>query len=380
MWWRVLAAVRTGDPDHRCAAVPGRGYFLVALALLHLDDSRDPTGRRCPTRSSDSLARFTFSVDSANLVTTMPASSIPLSVDPTPRNLGSGSLSCFPISYGCWRFAGTDVATARAKIEAALECGINLIDTADCYGKPFGASEALLGEVFNETPGLRDRVVLATKGGVVPGVPYDSSATHLRAAAEASLTRLRVDVLDLYQIHRPDFLGHPARIAEVLTDLRESGKIRAAGVSNYTPAQSRALQAHLDFPLVTQQPEFSCWHHAPLHDGVLDLCMESHMTPLAWSPLAGGRLGLDLAAARQQPAGDRWTALLDQLDQLASAQETTRIAVALAWVMLHPSGAIPIIGTQRIERIQESVTALDVTMTRAQWNNILVAAAGEPLP
>lgn len=317
-------------------------------------------------------------------------SSAPRSHAPRPlsaalRPLGRSALRSAPIAYGCWRFAGTDERSARAKLDAALELGINLFDLADIYGSgqggaDFGGAEALFGRALALAPGLRDGMLIATKGGIVPGVPYDSSAAHLRAAAEASLRRLGVEVVDLYQIHRPDFLAHPAEIAEVLTALRAEGKIREVGVSNYTPAQFSALQAHLPFPIATHQPEFSCWRHGPLRDGVLDQCLERRVAPLAWSPLAGGVLGHSAAEARQQPGGERLAALLEVLDRIAGQQETSRSAVALAWVMAHPARPIPIIGTQRVERMRECADALRVRLSRTEWNAILVAAQGERLP
>ncbi len=307
-----------------------------------------------------------------------------LAVDPSRRTLGSSALTCAPIAYGLWRFAGTDVKTARAKVETALELGIDLFDHADIYGcdggGSFGDAEALFGQVLTEAPELRERMVLATKGGIVLGVPYDSSAQYLRSAVEASLTRLCVDVIDLYQIHRPDFLAHPAEIAGVLTALREEGKIREVGVSNYTASQFSALQAHLPFPIVTHQPEFSAWRNGPLRDGVLDQCMERGVTPLAWSPFGGGVLGLTSEEALRQPHGDRLAALLERLDAVAEPQGVSRSAVALAWAMIHPSGVIPILGTQRLERLRECMGALEVRMSRSDWNQILEAAQGERLP
>lgn len=298
------------------------------------------------------------------------------------RRLGGSDLEVGPIAYGCWRLAGPDagdagraVDAARTRIETALECGMTLIDTADVYGLDhggpgFGAAESLLGQVLAEAPELRDRMVLATKGGIVPGVPYDSSPAHLRAACEASLRRLGVDVVDLYQIHRPDLLAHPAEVAEVLVELRASGKVRELGVSNFTPAQLAALQAHLgDVPIVTVQPELSLLHLDPLDDGVLDAALAGGQTPLAWSPLAGGRLA----------SGDAPDALLRALDQLAEQAAVTRTAIALAWVMAHPSGAIPIIGTQRPEHIREAAAAAQVRLSRADWY-ALTAAAGRELP
>jgi predicted oxidoreductase len=287
-----------------------------------------------------------------------------------------------PIAYGCWRFAGTDVATARAKIETALDVGMTLIDTADIYGYDgsapapgggFGAAEELLGRVLGETPGLRDRMVLATKGGITPPVPYDSSPTYLRDACEASLRRLGVETIDLYQIHRPDLLAHPAEVAAALDELVASGKVRAIGVSNHTVAQTRALQAHLETTLVSTQPEFSPLALDPIVDGTFDHAMETGLVPLAWSPLAGGRLA-------GEPDDERPRAIADVCDQLADEHGVSRSAILLAWAIRHPAGVVPILGTQQIERIRECARATDVDLTADQWYEILVAGRGEPMP
>lgn len=307
-----------------------------------------------------------------------------LSLEPKLRPLGRSTIFCFPIAYGCWRFAGTDVRVAREKVETALELGINLFDHADIYGTRgsggFGDAEALFGKVLADAPGLRARMVIATKGGIIPGVPYDSSGPYLRRAVEASLRRLGIDVIDLYQIHRPDFLAHPMEVAEVLTTLRTEGKIREVGVSNYAPSQFNALQAHLPFTITTHQPELSCLAYGALRDGVLDQCLEKRVTPLAWSPLAGGSLGLDPGEARTREGGARLVRVIEALDRVAVAQEVPRSAVALAWVMAHPSRAIPILGTQRLDRMREGLAAFRVKLTRADWNAILVASQGERLP
>ena len=307
-----------------------------------------------------------------------------LKINASPRTIGRSELASFPLAYGCWRFAGTDVKTARAKVETALELGFNLFDNADVYGcdggGSFGDAEKLFGEVLADAPNLREKMLIATKGGIVLGVPYDSSASYIRSAVEASLRRLQIETIDLYQIHRPDFLGNPEELAEILTTLRGEGKIREVGVSNYTPSQFRALQAHLSFPMISRQPEFSCWKHEILRDGTLDQCLEYKTTPLVWSPLAGGLLAADYDTAQSADRSGRLVSLLKCLDEIAQKQEVSRSAVALAWLMVHPSGVIPIIGTQNLERIKDSVSALRVTLSRTDWNNILVAAQGEPLP
>lgn len=302
----------------------------------------------------------------------------PLVIRSDPRALGA-SMRVFPIAFGCWRFAGTPVGDARRKIEAALEAGIDLFDHADIYGGD-GAAEALFGHVLAEAPSLRQRMVIATKGGIVPGVPYDSGAAHLAAACEGSLKRLRIDGIDLYQIHRPDLLTHPHELAGVLDRLRREGKIREVGVSNFTPAQFDALQRHLPFPIAAHQPEFSAFALAPLRDGVLDQCMARDVTPLAWSPLARGLLGLPVAAARNEVDGARLASLLEKLDALAAREEVARSAVALAWILAHPSRPVPILGTQRAERIRESLGAFRVRLSRHDWYAVLEASQGERLP
>ena len=281
-----------------------------------------------------------------------------------------------PIAYGQWRFTDEDLSAGQALLETALESGMNLIDTADVYGFDWGGTgygqvEEILGRILASSPGLRERIVLATKGGIAPPTPYDSSPKYLRSACEASLSRLQVDVIDLYQIHRPDLFAHPADVAITLNSLREEGKIREVGVSNHTPAQVAALQAHLEFPIVSNQPEFSAVTLAPMRDGTLDQCMELMITPMAWSPLAGGRLatGDDLPAE-----------LLAVLDRLADREGVDRSQIALAFVLAHPSAPIAIIGSQNADRIRSSNAALAVTLDRDDVYAIFQASEGVPLP
>lgn len=276
-----------------------------------------------------------------------------------------------------WRFGGDDVSLARLRVEAALETGITFFDTADIYGpdngEAFGAAEALLGRVFRDAPSLRDHMVLASKAGIRMGVPYDSSKRYLTEACEASLERLGVDHLDLFQLHRPDLMTHPSEVAEALVSLREAGKIREAGVSNHTVAQTAALQAWLPFPLASHQPEFSALCPTPLEDGVLDQAMERRMVVMAWSPLAGGRLA--------RPTEDaRINRVHAALDRLAAREGVSRAAVAYAWVMAHPSRAVPIVGTQDPARIREAGEALKVRLDRKDWYDVLVASRGVPMP
>ncbi|MDA3031723.1 MAG: aldo/keto reductase [Actinomycetota bacterium] len=296
-------------------------------------------------------------------------------VDASPRTLGSLP-AVGPLSFGLWRYTNTDVAAAQGVLEAALDAGMNLIDNADVYGfdwggTGFGQVEEILGTVLAAAPTLRDRMVLASKGGIMPPLPYDSSPAYLRSACEASLTRMGIDVIDLYQIHRPDMYAHPADVASALSELRDAGKIREVGISNHTPAQVAALQAHLDFPIVANQPEFSASHLEPLRDGTLDQCMQLDITPLAWSPLAGGSLATGDGVKPE---------LLAVLDQLAERESVERGHIAMAFVLAHPSKPIAIVGSQNLDRLAASVTALDVQLDRSDVYAIVQASEGMPLP
>ena len=295
---------------------------------------------------------------------------------PDSRPLGKSGLAVSPIAWGMWRFAGRSAAEGRALIDAVFEAGVTLFDTADIYGfdgsSGFGDAEALLGEIFAEDPSLRARMVLATKGGITPPVPYDSSTLYLTAALEASLRRLKTDHVDLYQIHRPDILAHPQEVARTLEAMVASGKVRAIGVSNHTIEQHRALAKFLTIPLASTQPEVSPLAIEPIEGGLFDLAMAEDMAVLAWSPLGGGRVG--------DPQDDRARAVCAALDVVAEEAGVSRAAAAYSWIMAHPARAIPIVGTQNAARIAEIPDAFKCRWTRQRWYDVLVASRGERLP
>lgn len=295
--------------------------------------------------------------------------------------LGSSGLRVAPLGWGMWRLAEPAEASPRERVEAALEAGCTLFDTADVYGyrhgSGFGTAELLLGKVLHEAPRLRDSLVLATKAGIIPPVPYDSSAEHLIAACEASLERLGVEYIDLYQIHRPDLLAHPGEVAQALERLRRAGKIRAAGVSNYSAAQFEALAGHLPFALASVQNELSALAIEGLTDGTLDAAMRRGTAVIAWSPLAQGRLATSQGALSDSPRTDR---VIAALEAIARRDGTSRTAVAYAWIMAHPARPVPLIGSQSPARIREARNAYAVHLTREDWYRILVAARGARMP
>lgn len=291
-----------------------------------------------------------------------------------PRSLGpAGDVG--PIGFGCWRLVGDD-ATNISAVEAALDLGFTLVDNADVYGldwggSGFGACEEALGRVLAAKPSLRDRMVLATKAGIVPGVPYDSSPGHLVSACEASLRRMGVDHVDLFQIHRPDHYAHPLGIAEAFADLHGRGLVRAFGVSNHSVHQTETLAAVLEVPLVSTQPEFSAVHLHPMRDGTLDQCLRLGLVPLAWSALAGGRL----ATGEGVPEN-----LISALDDIARREQVTRAAVAIAFVLVHPTSPVALVGTQSPERMREIAAATAVSLDRTDLYRIVQASDGAQLP
>lgn len=301
-----------------------------------------------------------------------------LPLPPAFRQLGHSGIAVSPIAWGMWRLAenGRTPADAAKLVQAALDAGINFLDTADIYGfdgsAGFGDAEALLGEVLAAEPALRERMILATKGGILPPLPYDQSADYLRKAIDDSLARLKVDVIDLWQIHRPDILAHPYEVARVLDDAVSSGKVRALGVSNFTKDQIAALNHFLGEKLATTQPEISPLRIDCFENGELDQAMMLGLTPMAWSPLGGGRL------ASPQTVRDK--AVADALDAVAQAQGVSRTVAAYSWLMAHPAGIVPIIGSQQAARIAEGAEALKVRWNRQDWYAVLVAARGERLP
>lgn len=276
------------------------------------------------------------------------------------------------IAYGCWRFATNPVGDADRLIRTALDAGITAIDTADIYDldapSGFGGAEVVLGEVLKADPSLRDQMVLLTKGGIDAKRPYDSSRSYLMNALDASLERLQVDHVDLYQIHRPDLTVSMADLAETLDGMVTTGKVGAVGVSNFTLAQTRALIAHLKAPLATLQPEFSPLHQDPITDGTLDLADELSATVLAWSPLGGGRLFSEGGPVQ------------DVVNRIAKDNNLTPTQIALGFIQTVGAHVVPIVGTQTPARIVEAAKAADLTLDGRDFYDIVEAYRGVGMP
>ncbi len=307
------------------------------------------------------------------------------------------------IALGCMGLAGTwnpaevgpeHKRKAIAAFEAALEAGITFYDHADIYGST--ACESIFKECLAAVPGSREKIFIATKVGIRSGY-YDHSAEYVRSSLRGSLARMGIDCADLYQLHRPDPLTHPAETAAVLDDMVAEGLIKTVGISNYYPQQTLALQKYLKAPIVSNQISISLLRLDPIYegaaggtatseaatcdagDGVLDQCLELGITPLSYSPLGGGWL-----SGRREVSGDTNPAVkrtLDALREMAPAYgSATPGQLALAWLLAHPAKIIPLVGSNDPAHIHEAAGAANITLSRTDWYKLWTAARGAPVP
>lgn len=287
------------------------------------------------------------------------------------------------LAYGAWRLLdegrSADVQRTLALIETCLDCGITTFDHADIYGA-YRCEEAF-GAALRARPGLRQRMELVTKCGIMlvnPARPqtrikhYDYSRQHIIASVERSLSNLATDYLDVLLLHRPSPLLDPDEVAEALTLLMTQGKVRHAGVSNFTPSQFDALASRMSRPLVTNQVELHPLRLEPFLDGTLDQCVQRRISPMAWSPMAGGRL-----AKGEGEAETRVRAVLSTLCRQYGAELDQ---IVYAWLLRHPAKIIPMLGTQRPERITSAVRALSLKMDTQDWFAVWSASSGAPVP
>lgn len=278
--------------------------------------------------------------------------------------------------YGMWRLgddADTSPAHVQAKVEACLQQGITTMDQADIYGGY--TAEAIFGAALRQAPHLRDQIQIVTKCDIIAPAGrhsgarvkyYDTSAAHISASVEASLRDMATDHIDVLLIHRPDPLINPDETGAELDRLVTSGKVRAVGVSNFRPFDMDLLQSRMSTRLVTNQIEISLMAHDALTNGDLAYLHQHKIAPMAWSPLAGGAL--------QTAAPDGLRARLEALGTEANADWS---AVAIAWLLHHPAGILPVLGTNSLGRIARISDALRVPMDRQTWFELYTLARGQ---
>ena len=286
------------------------------------------------------------------------------------------------IALGCMRLRdwGLSSSGLRRRIEECVELGVTTFDHADIYGDY--SCEELFGEALSGIPRIRPRIQLVTKCGIVlvsprgPGASikhYDTSGKHIVESAENSLRRLRTDYIDLLLIHRPDPMIDVDEVAEAFAGLRDSGKVRYFGVSNFTHGQFDLLASRMPFPLVTNQVECSVLETAAFTDGTIEACTRRRIAPMAWSPLGGG----ELFTGRSE----RVKRIRKALEEVAGRPGEQAVEeTALAWLLRHPAGIAPVIGTGKLERIERAVRSLQIEISREDWFRIWTASQGRDVP
>jgi predicted oxidoreductase len=277
------------------------------------------------------------------------------------------------IVAGAWRWNAASGADVDNLINTSLDAGITSFDHADIYGDY--ENQKIFGATVKKNPSLRKKIQLISKCGIRltsskhPDVRikhYDTSKEHILRSVDNILLELGTDYLDLLLIHRPDPLLDPEEVSETFGLLRQNGKVLHFGVSNFSPTQFEMLQKYLPFPLVTNQIEFSLDKLGPLYDGTFDCLLKYETCPMVYSPLGAGKL---VAGTSTHPLWSR-----------KDKYNATETQLALAWLLSHPSKMFPVIGTTKAERIRESAAAVDITLERQDWFEMLKVATGTDVP
>ncbi len=294
----------------------------------------------------------------------------------------SKGLKLSRIVHGQWRLKEWDLSQQQLLklIEQAMELGVTSFDHADIYGNY--SCEEIFGEALAKKKKLRQHMQLITKCGIrlksdknpLQKIKYyDFSYEHIVSSAERSLVNLKTDHIDLLLLHRPSPFIDPGEVAKAFDHLQTSGKVLFFGVSNFTPGQHSMLAAHLDMPLVTNQVEISPYCLEHFDNGNMDHFLTHEIKPMAWSPLGGGKL-----PDPQDEKGQRLFNVINEVARESGVDVPEKIIYS--WLLKHPAGIIPVVGTGKVERIKHATDALNVEISLEQWFRIYNASKGADLP
>ena len=283
---------------------------------------------------------------------------------------------------GYWRLADWDMTTSQliGFIQSHIDKEITTVDHADIYGDY--RCEGLFGQAMRQAPELRSQLRIVSKCGIAlcsSQYPerqlnhYNTSAKHIHFSVENSLRHLNTDHIDVMLIHRPDHLMDADVVAEAFNDLQRSGKVGQFGVSNFTPQQQDLLQSRLVSPLVTNQVEINPMSLGVFENGTLEHLQMHRVRPMAWSPLAGGRVLTD-----NSPRAVRVRAMLTTVGK--ELGDFTLSQMVFAWIRHLPTQPMVVLGSGKTERISEALGATDIQMSPEQWYRIWVAATGTNVP
>lgn len=286
------------------------------------------------------------------------------------------------IIHGYWRCADWKLSTKELNIliNQVIDLGINTFDHADIYGNY--SCEKLFGDALAINKEIRNKIKIITKCGIKPVSnkfpdrnikTYDYSKNHLISSVEQSLINFRTDTIDLLLLHRPSPLLNPEEVAEAFSELKRAGKVLQFGVSNFNSNEFEMLDSIVETKLITNQLELSAFHLAHFNNGTLNSLQKNNRIPMAWSPLAGGKIAISV-----DEKGKRISKVLNEIAWELNC--TTPEIIALAWLFKHPSKIIPILGSSKIERIRMATNALDIKLSNEQWFRIYNASSGVDLP
>lgn len=277
------------------------------------------------------------------------------------------------MKWGRWG-SNLSIDEVSTLIKEIYDLGITAFDHADIYGDY--EEEDRFGQAFPKTGINRKDIQLITKYGIrmiSEKNPheyikhYNTTKKHLIASAESSLKKLGTDYLDVLLLHRPSPLMHPEEIAEGVEQLKTSGKILEFGVSNFTPSQFDLLNSYT--PLYTNQVEASVAHIDPFLDGTFDQALKYKYRPMIWSPMAGGKVfGTDQS--------ERVSTIISELNELSLTTGHPFDQLLLAFLLHHPAGLIPVLGTTKTIRYKSALAALEIKLTDMEWFEIWSAAIG----
>ncbi len=300
-------------------------------------------------------------------------------------NLGKSDLSVPTVAVGCMRIAEMSEKEISAFIDTALEHSANFFDHADIYGG--GKCEEVFGKAV--PPSLREKLIIQTKCGIVPGKMFDFSYEHITESVNGSLKRLGTDYIDVLLLHRPDALMEPEEVARAFSELKATGKVRNFGVSNQNPHQIQLLQNALDMPICVNQLQFGIMHTPMIQSGVnvnmyndsatnrdggvLDFCRLNEITIQPWSPMQYGFFeGCFID-------NEKFPELNETLQNIADKYGVSKTTVAIAWILRHPAKMQPVTGTTNLIRLKDSFRATEISLSREEWYEIY-KSAGNILP
>ena len=302
-------------------------------------------------------------------------------------NFGKSDLKVPAIAVGCMRMLDLDVAGTERFVNTALELGVNFFDHADIYGG--GGCEELFGKVLAADPGLREKMIVQSKCGIVPGKMYDFSKEYILSSVDGCLKRLNTDYLDVLVLHRPDALMEPEEVAGAFDALVESGKVRHFGVSNQNPYQIQLLSKYIHQDILVDQLQLSLTNSSMISlgmevnmesggavnrdGGVLDYCRLNDITIQTWSPFQYGMFEGTFIGS------DKYPELNKALNALAEKYNTSVTAVVTAWILRHPAKMQMIAGSMKESRLKEVCSACEFDLTREEWYRLYLAA-GHILP